>query len=96
MSSMDPKIEEAAKNGDINFLIGALYKHSPDYFLKQQGSDRNIFHIAAWNERVEFIKEPIQRLPKHILNQLHFQKNENGKTPLQKAAGERNLRNITL
>ncbi|XP_074318285.1 uncharacterized protein LOC141655086 [Silene latifolia] len=60
---MDPALKEAAKMGDVKFLKEAFSIQPSEYSLTQTPKDEgqrlggNIFHLAAWNNRVEFVGE---------------------------------------
>ncbi|KAH9623180.1 hypothetical protein KSS87_019292 [Heliosperma pusillum] len=78
-STMDLALKEAAKMGDVKFLKEAFSVQPSECFLTQTPKDDsqklggNIFHLAAWNNRVEFVREAATVLPADILKKLLFQ-----------------------
>ncbi|XP_074317929.1 uncharacterized protein LOC141654707 [Silene latifolia] len=90
---MDPALKEAAISGDVEFLKEAFSKQPLEYFLTQtpKGQDEdticgNIFHLATWNDKVEFIREAMTLLPKDIQKRLLFQAELGSWFPLHAAA----------
>ncbi|KAK9689096.1 hypothetical protein RND81_09G035000 [Saponaria officinalis] len=90
---MDPLLKKAARNGDVNFLKEAVSLQMPEYFLTETPSEEggalggNIFHLAAYFDKVDFFREATKLLPKHVVERLVFEPNEICRyTPLHAAA----------
>ena len=70
-NTMDEKLKKAAIKGDVEFLRDAIASHKPvEYFqslycVPDPGDDEqvgNIFHLAVWNKRGEFLREAMEKL----------------------------------
>ncbi|KAH9624209.1 hypothetical protein KSS87_019978 [Heliosperma pusillum] len=86
--AMDPLLEKAAKEGDVEFLkqAVAVQQQPPEYFLAQDSDGWSIFHLAVLFENVEFMKEAMKILPTNILKQLLLITDDISYTPLHTAA----------
>ncbi|XP_074317925.1 protein ACCELERATED CELL DEATH 6-like [Silene latifolia] len=100
---MDPALKKAAISGDVEFLKEAFSKQPLEYFLAQSprgdgySITGNIFHLAAWNEKEEFIREAMTLLPKDIQKRLLFQLDGNWNcSPLHTAACKWNSKGIVV
>ncbi|XP_074319484.1 protein ACCELERATED CELL DEATH 6-like [Silene latifolia] len=88
---MDPALKEAAISGDVEFLKEAFSKQPLEYFLTQSprgdgySNTGNIFHLAARNNKEEFMREAMSILPKDIQKRLLFQVDDYSQIPLHAA-----------
>ncbi|XP_056697380.1 uncharacterized protein [Spinacia oleracea] len=72
---MDEELERAADSGDVEFLRKCKASNKPnEYYLSFNGM--NIFHMAAENNREDFIREAISMLPPEDVHQLLIQPEE--------------------
>ncbi|KAG5551396.1 hypothetical protein RHGRI_009723 [Rhododendron griersonianum] len=88
---MDPKLYEAAKEGDVSCLSGidgrniteeeAMRIQDGKFLKRTQHGNNNILHIAARAGRDTFVAEALRRFPF-----LSVQVNSQGDTPLLVAA----------
>ncbi|XP_021759035.1 uncharacterized protein LOC110723931 [Chenopodium quinoa] len=100
---MDEELREAALNGSVKFLKKCVKSNKPvEYYMSyhprssNDEADRrygNIFHMAAYNNKEEFIKKAIQILPVENTQQLLLQPREpsNG-NPLHVSADPGNVK----
>ncbi|XP_021860822.1 uncharacterized protein [Spinacia oleracea] len=106
MEIMDVELGNAALNGDVDFLTECVESNKPieyymTYFPKSgdKGDRRhgNIFHMAAYNNNADFIREAIEILPSENTQQLLIQPREpiNG-NPLHVAAELGNVEIINM
>ncbi|KAH9626796.1 hypothetical protein KSS87_001955 [Heliosperma pusillum] len=93
---MDPLLEKAAKEGDVEFLkqAVAVQQQPPEYFLARDFIGRSIFHLAAEYEEVEFMNEAMKILPTNIIKQLLLITENHLWTPLHTAASYGKIRFI--
>ncbi|CAO2822679.1 unnamed protein product [Amaranthus hypochondriacus] len=74
MVVLDLELRKAVVSGDIEFLTKAVASkipHNEVYFLgHSEDWGSNIFHIAAFCRKVEFLKEALRILPAHLVLQL--------------------------
>ena len=76
---MDERLKNAAIWGDVGFLREAIASKKPFEYFKliyfpRDGSSEevrgNMFHLAAINGRVEFIREALEALPFSVVHEL--------------------------
>lgn len=72
MGFINSELEKAVIAGDIEFLKRAIkLPRNDDYFLAQQEYwGVNIFHMAAFWNNAEFLREALRILPPHLVQQL--------------------------
>ncbi|XP_021753387.1 uncharacterized protein LOC110718790 isoform X2 [Chenopodium quinoa] len=105
---MDEDLRDAALSGDVEFLRKCVESNKPmeyylSYYPKSSDADKhdrhhgNIFHMAAYNNREEFLREAIKILPLENTHQLLLQPREplNG-NPLHVAADLGNVKIIKM
>uniref|UniRef100_A0A7C9EZJ2 Uncharacterized protein n=1 Tax=Opuntia streptacantha TaxID=393608 RepID=A0A7C9EZJ2_OPUST len=70
-NTMDEKLKQAAIKGDVEFLREAVASDKPtEYFQslycvpdpRKDEQVGNIFHLAVWNKRGEFLREAMEKL----------------------------------
>ncbi|XP_074318304.1 uncharacterized protein LOC141655106 [Silene latifolia] len=89
---MDRKLYDAAEEGNVMFLKEAFAVKPSEYFLAHFLDLGNIFHVATWNRKVEFLKEAMNILPKDMQKQLLFELTRvDGYTMLHVAALHRDV-----
>ncbi|XP_021854272.2 uncharacterized protein [Spinacia oleracea] len=103
---MDVELGSAALNGDVDFLAECVESNKPiEYYMTYfpKNSDKgdrrhgNIFHMAAYNNNADFIREAIEILPSENTQQLLIQPREpiNG-NPLHVAAQLGNVEIVNI
>ncbi|KAJ8421802.1 hypothetical protein Cgig2_000248 [Carnegiea gigantea] len=99
-NSMDELLKKAAIQGDVVFLREAVASNKPNAYFQSlhcmpdpnYRKDRvgNMFHLAAWNKREEFLREAMEILPKVNIHFLLCQQDHPNfkRNPLHVAAGQ--------
>ncbi|XP_074319495.1 uncharacterized protein LOC141656485 [Silene latifolia] len=72
---MFQEMKDAAYAGNVEYLKKIVAEKPPDYLVTLPDGDRNIFHFAVVAQKVEFLREAINILPRDVVKQLLLQPN---------------------